>query len=46
MEEHEMEVSEGITLVVTCLGIALGFILVEIVNKYIIKLALSVITIG
>jgi uncharacterized membrane protein YjjB (DUF3815 family) len=37
MEEHEMAVSEGITLLVTCLGIALGFIVVEILNKYIFR---------
>ena len=37
MEEHEMAVSEAITLLVTCLGIALGFIVIEILNKYINK---------
>ena len=39
MEEHEMAVSEAITLLVTCLGIALGFIVVEIISKYLIMLA-------
>lgn len=37
MEEHGMAVSEGLTLLVTCLGIALGFIVVEILNKYIFR---------
>ena len=37
MEEHDMAVSEALTLVVTCLGIALGFIVVEILNKYIFR---------
>ena len=38
MEDHDMAVSEAITLVVTCLGIALGFIVVEILNKYILRM--------
>ena len=37
MEEHEAAVSEALTLIVTCLGIALGFIVVEILNKYIFR---------
>lgn len=35
MEEHEQAMSETITLLVTCLGIALGFIVVEILSKHI-----------
>ena len=35
MEEHEQAVTETITLLVTCLGIALGFIVVEILSKHI-----------
>jgi uncharacterized membrane protein YjjB (DUF3815 family) len=35
MEMHEVARSEAVTLVVTCLGIALGFIVIEIINKYI-----------
>ena len=27
--------SEALTLVLTCLGIALGFMVVEIINKYV-----------
>ena len=38
MEDHEMAVSEGITLLLTRLGIALGFIVVEILNKYIFRM--------
>ncbi len=34
MEMHEVARSEAVTLVVTCLGIALGFIVIEIINKY------------
>ena len=34
MEQTDTARSEAITLVVTCLGIALGFIVVEIINKY------------
>lgn len=38
MEDTTTARSEAMTLVVTCLGIALGFIVVEIVNKYVFKL--------
>lgn len=37
MKKHETAVSEATTLVVTCLGIALGFIVIEILNKYIFR---------
>lgn len=39
MENFDMAKSEAVTLVVTCLGIALGFIVVEILNKYFMVLA-------
>ena len=42
MEDHEKAVSEAITLLVTCLGIALGFIVVEILNKYVFRHAAKV----
>ena len=35
MEDTPNAISEAETLVITCLGIALGFIVVEIMNKYI-----------
>lgn len=38
MEDHDMALSEASTLLVTCLGIALGFIIVEIINKYLSRL--------
>jgi uncharacterized membrane protein YjjB (DUF3815 family) len=38
MEEHDVAVSEAVTLVVTCLGIALGFIVIEILNKFLFRL--------
>jgi uncharacterized membrane protein YjjB (DUF3815 family) len=34
MDEHAKASSEAMTLLITCLGIALGFILIEIINKY------------
>ena len=37
MEMHDVAKSEAFTLVETCLGIALGFILVEIMNKYFLR---------
>ena len=37
MEMHRVARSEAVTLVVTCLGIALGFIVVEIINRYVNK---------
>ncbi len=37
MEMHHVARSEAVTLVVTCLGIALGFIVVEIINRYVNK---------
>ena len=37
MEDTASAKSEAVTLVVTCLGIALGFIVVEIINKYIFR---------
>lgn len=35
MKDYAMARSEAVTLLLTCLGIALGFIVVEIFNKYI-----------
>ena len=35
MEDYTMARSEALTLVLTCLGIALGFMVVEIINKYV-----------
>ena len=37
MEMHDVARSEAFTLVETCLGIALGFIVVEILDKYILR---------
>ena len=37
MEEPDAAKSEALTLVITCLGIALGFIVVEIFDKYILE---------
>ena len=34
MEDYTVAKNEALTLVLTCLGIALGFIVVEIFNKY------------
>ena len=42
MEDHNMAVSEAVTLVVTCLGIALGFIVIEILSKYLLKLSAKI----
>ena len=42
MEDHNMAVSEAVTLVGTCLGIALGFIVIEILSKYLLKLSAKI----
>ncbi len=34
MEDYAMMKSEGVTLLLTCLGIVFGFLIVEIFNKY------------
>ena len=38
MEEYETAKSEALTLLITCLGIVFGFLIVEILNKYIMRL--------
>ena len=42
MEQTAAARSEAVTLVVTCLGIALGFIVVEIINKYLFMLTAKI----
>ena len=38
MEDYKVAKEEALTLVLTCLGIALGFIVVDIFNKYLMLL--------
>ncbi len=35
MNDYKMAVSETVTLLLTCLGIVFGFLIVEILNKYV-----------
>lgn len=42
MEDYAMAHSEAVTLLLTCLGIAFGFLIVEIGDKYLMKLLRAV----